>query len=123
MRRLQAQTLSDATPPLGKIHTFTRDLLKEVFFLRHHNFTYENFAQEYGQKKSKDAHKVGKNGQEVETNLENHEFPLCTYKSQNVAQSQLNFAPSHNGETVTFRNSVQMPPSPHRNSRSLGPGK
>ena len=33
-------------------------------------------------------------------------FPACTYKSQNVAQSQLNFAPSHYGETVTFRNSV-----------------
>ena len=26
-------------------------------------------------------------------------------KSQNVAQSQLNCAPSHNGETVTFRHS------------------
>ena len=33
-------------------------------------------------------------------------FPVCTYKSQNFAQSQLNFAPSHDGETVTFRNSA-----------------
>ena len=33
-------------------------------------------------------------------------FPAHTYKSQNLAQSQLNFAPSHDGETVTFRNSV-----------------
>ena len=32
-------------------------------------------------------------------------FQACTYKSQNVAQSQLNFAPSHDGEIVTFRNS------------------
>ena len=32
-------------------------------------------------------------------------FPACTYKSQNVAQSQQNFAPLHDGETVTFRNS------------------
>ena len=30
-------------------------------------------------------------------------FPVSTYKSQNFAQSQLNFAPSHDGEKVTFR--------------------
>ena len=29
----------------------------------------------------------------------------CTYKSQIFAQSQLNFAPSHDCETVTFRKS------------------
>ena len=33
-------------------------------------------------------------------------FPACTYKSENVAQSQQKIAPSHDGETVTFRNSV-----------------
>ena len=33
-------------------------------------------------------------------------FTVCTYKSQNFAPSQLNFAPLHDGETVTFRNSV-----------------
>ena len=32
-------------------------------------------------------------------------FPACTYKSQHFAQSQLSFALSHGGETVTFRNS------------------
>ena len=32
-------------------------------------------------------------------------FPACTYKSQNFAQSQKFFAPSHDGDTVTFRNS------------------
>ena len=32
-------------------------------------------------------------------------FPASPYKSQNVAQSKRKFAPSHNGETVTFRNS------------------
>ena len=32
-------------------------------------------------------------------------FPACTYKSQNFAQSQLNFAPSHDSEMVTFINS------------------
>ena len=35
-------------------------------------------------------------------------FPACTYKSENFAHSQLNFAPSHDGETVTFRNSVMI---------------
>ena len=30
----------------------------------------------------------------------------CTYKSQSIAQSQQIFAPSHDGETVTFRNSA-----------------
>ena len=33
-------------------------------------------------------------------------FPACTHKSQNFAQSQQNFAPLHDGETVTFRNSA-----------------
>ena len=32
-------------------------------------------------------------------------FSLCTYKSKHFAQSQLNFAPSHYSEMVTFRNS------------------
>ena len=33
-------------------------------------------------------------------------FLVYTYISQNSAQSQLNVAPSHDGETVTFRNSA-----------------
>ena len=32
-------------------------------------------------------------------------FPACTYKSENVAQSQRNFALMHGSETVAFRNS------------------
>ena len=32
-------------------------------------------------------------------------FPACMCKSQNFAQGQPNFAPSHDGEMVTFRNS------------------
>ena len=32
-------------------------------------------------------------------------FPVFKYKSQMVAQSQQNFASSHDGETVTFKNS------------------
>ena len=32
-------------------------------------------------------------------------LPACTYKYKNHAQSQLSFAPSNNGETVTIRNS------------------
>ena len=32
-------------------------------------------------------------------------FTLFTYKSQNCAPSQQNFAPSHETEPVTFRNS------------------
>ena len=33
-------------------------------------------------------------------------FSARTYKSKKVAPSQLNFAQSHDGEAVTFRNSV-----------------
>ena len=33
-------------------------------------------------------------------------FLVWVYTSQDFAQTQLNFAPSHDGETVTFRNSV-----------------
>ena len=34
-----------------------------------------------------------------------HKFLVCTYKSQDFAQSQTIFARSHDRETVTFRNS------------------
>ena len=34
-------------------------------------------------------------------------FLVCTYNSQDFAQTQENFARSHAHETVTFRNSVQ----------------
>ena len=75
--------------------------------MRRHNFTFENFAQEKGQKISKHAHKVGKNGQKIykmkEKNIIN--FPAWTFKSKKIAQSQQNCGPSHDGETVTFRNS------------------
>ena len=33
-------------------------------------------------------------------------FPVCMYKSKNFVQSQLNFALSRHGQTVTFRNSA-----------------
>ena len=59
-------------------------------------FIFENFAQEIGKKNSKHAHKVGKNGQKVYKNIKIMNFP---------AKSQLNFASSHDGETVTFRKS------------------
>ena len=39
-----------------------------------------------------------------------HRFWVCTYKSQDFAQSQTNFARSHDRETVTFRNSVLHAP-------------
>ena len=71
------------------------------------NLTFESFAQENGQENFKHAHKVGKNRQKVYTNnKKNTSVPACTFKSRNVAQSHLNFALPHNGETVTFRNSV-----------------
>ena len=35
-----------------------------------------------------------------------HKFLVCTCKSQDFAQSQKNFARSHDRMTVTFRNSV-----------------
>ena len=34
-----------------------------------------------------------------------HTFVVCACKSQDFAQSQKNFARSHDRETVTFRNS------------------
>ena len=34
-----------------------------------------------------------------------HKFLVCLYKYQDFAQSQKNFARSHDRETVTFRNS------------------
>ena len=46
-------------------------------------------------------------------------YPPCTYTPQSFAQIQLNFAPSHNGETVTFRNSVSCPTVEH--PTHLGP--
>ena len=33
-------------------------------------------------------------------------FAVFTYKFQKISQSQLNFAQSHDGEMVTFRNSA-----------------
>ena len=41
------------------------DILKVFFFLRHCNFTFENFVQENGQKNSKHAHKVGNNRPQI----------------------------------------------------------
>ena len=35
-------------------------------------------------------------------------FPACIYKCQNFAKSQQNFALSHDGETVIFRNCDDM---------------
>ena len=46
-------------------------------------------------------------------------IPVSTYKSQNFAQSRRNFAPSHDGETVTFRNSAQAKKTPEYISHSL----
>ena len=74
--------------------------------MQRHNFTFENLAQENSPKISKHAHKVSKNGQKVKKMNKIMNFPVCTQKSKNVAQSQQKFAPSHNGETVTFRNSA-----------------
>ena len=74
--------------------------------MRRHNLTFENFALERGQKTSRHAHKVGKNGQKVKKMNKSMNFPACTHKSKKITQSQQNFAPSHDGETVTFRNSA-----------------
>ena len=38
-----------------------------------------------------------------------HNFLVCSYKSQDFAQSQKFFARSHDHETVTFRISVSDP--------------
>ena len=52
-----------------------------------------------------DKHKVGKNGQQSIEKKKIMNFPVITYRSQNVVQRQLNVAPSHDSETVTFRKS------------------
>ena len=51
------------------------DILKD-FFLHSHNFTFESFAQENGEKISKLAHKVGKNGQQSLENNKIMNFPV-----------------------------------------------
>ena len=71
--------------------------------MRNKIFTFENFVHENGQKISKHAHKVGENEQHILKIIKIMNFSACTNKSQNFAQSQQHFAPSHNGETVTFR--------------------
>ena len=48
----------------GAIETNCRHS-KSWFFLRRHNFSWDNFAQEIGQEKSTHMHKVGKNGQKA----------------------------------------------------------
>ena len=72
--------------------------------MRRHNFTFENFAQENGQKISK--HEVGKNRKKVKKQIKIMNFPACIYKSKKYAQSQQYFARLHDIETVTFKNSV-----------------
>ena len=37
--------------------------------------------------------------------VKKHQFLVCACKSEDFAQSQKNFARSHDRETVTFRNS------------------
>ena len=40
-----------------------------------------------------------------------HDFLVHVYTSQDFAQTQQNFAPSHDGETVTFQNSAEDLPT------------
>ena len=59
--------------------------------MRRNNFTFENFAQQNGQKISKYAHKEGKNGQKKVLKANKiMNFLACTYKTQNFAQGQQN---------------------------------
>ena len=75
------KSLSQWLSPLQELEEEPRrglsDILK-VEFLRRHNFTIENFAQENGQKNSKHAYKVGKNEQQVYKSLKIMAFPDCT---------------------------------------------
>ena len=58
-------------------------------------------------KNSKHAHKVGNNGQKVHKKKKKSlNFQVTRKNLKKIAQSQLNFAPSHDGETMTFRNSA-----------------
>ena len=75
--------------------------------MRRHNFTFENFVQENCQKVSKHAQRVGKNVyKKVQKMNKIMSFSVCTYKSPNFVQGQRNFALSHDGEKVIFKNSA-----------------
>ena len=58
------------------------DILNK-YVLHRQNFTFENFAQENGQKICKHAQKVSIDLQQVWELNKIMNFPACTYKSQN----------------------------------------
>ena len=80
------------------MHGIAWSNILRTFCLRCHNIT-DKFLQEKEQK-NKHAHKVGKNRKNKRKNMS---FPVSTYKSKNVAQSQKNSAPSYDSETVIFK--------------------
>ena len=76
--------------------------------MRCKNFTFENFAQENGGKTLSILIKWEKTDKKYITIIFFLIliFQASTFNSQNVAQGQLNFSASHDGEMMTFRNSA-----------------
>ena len=77
--------------------------------MRRHNFTCENFGRKIGKKNFKHAHKIDNNGQKVNEIPKKQKKLSLHEKISNFAQSQINFAPSHDGETVTLKTLVGGP--------------
>ena len=83
--------------------TAVADILK-VDFLALSQLVFQNIcAGKLAKKNSKLAYKVGKLDK-IFQNKRNNEFASLHFKIPNFVQSQLNVAPSHDCETVTFRN-------------------
>ena len=70
------------------------------------NLAMENFAQRNALKIPVKSHKWCSKMQETFKNENMREFLVFMYIYQDFAQAQQNFAPSHDGETVTLRNSA-----------------
>ena len=80
----------------------TPDILKVDFFALSKFYFWQFCAIKWATK----TLNMGKNLQIATKKKKNMYFQVCTSKSQKFAQSQLNFAPPYDSETVTFRNSV-----------------
>ena len=82
------------------------DILK-VDFLRGQNFSLTFLCARNSAKLTQKNHIICVNHEEKKVKeVKMHKFLVCAYKYQDLAQSQENFARSHDRVTVTFRNSA-----------------
>ena len=86
--------------------TLETDILKVNFFSPTKFYFWQFCARKWAKKTLNMLIKLVKIYKKLWKWRKNIYFPVCTSKYQIFAQNQLNFAPSHNSETVTFRNSV-----------------